>query len=70
MDVTVRHDLAEAHRLAWEHVAAPGSWWSGEQRVELARTALSAITGADPLLPWVRITATGRLSPVLAAPYG
>ena len=36
----VRADLADAHRLAWEHIAAPGSWWSGDQRVELAGTAL------------------------------
>ena len=68
VDVTVRDDLAEAHRLAWGHVAAPGSWWSGEQRVELAGTALSAIADSDPLPPWVGITSTGRLGPVLAAP--
>jgi hypothetical protein len=68
VDVTVRDDLAEAHRLAWGHVAAPGSWWSGEQRVELAGTALSAIADSDPLPPWVGITSTGRLGPLLAAP--
>ena len=64
----VRDDLAEAHRLAWEHLAAPGSWWSGAERVELAATALMAITDADPLPPWVGVTSTGRLAPDLVAP--
>jgi hypothetical protein len=64
----VRDDLAEAHRLAWEHLAAPGSWWSGAERVELAGTALLAITDADPLPPWVGVTSTGRLASDLVAP--
>jgi hypothetical protein len=50
---SVRDDLAEAHELAWRHVARPGSWWTGAQRVELARTALLAIAADDPLPPWV-----------------
>ena len=57
--VVVRDDLAEAHRLAWEHIAAPGSWWSGAERVELAGTALLAIADDDPLPPWVGVTSTG-----------
>ncbi len=64
----VRDDLAEAHRLAWEHVAAPGSWWTGAQRVELACTALLAITDPDPVPPWVGVTSTGRLGADLLAP--
>ena len=66
--MTVREDLVEAHRLAWEHLAAPGSWWSGAQRVELAGTVLLAIGDADPLPPWVGMTSTGRLGPDLVAP--
>jgi hypothetical protein len=68
MGVIVRDDLAEAHRLAWEHIAAPGSWWTGSQRVELACTALMAIADSDPLPPWVGVTSTGRLGPDFAAP--
>jgi hypothetical protein len=64
----VRDDLAEAHRLAWEHIAAPGTWWTGTQRVELAKTALQAIADPDPLPPWVGVTTTDRLSPALVAP--
>jgi len=64
--VTVRGDLAEAHRLAWRHIAAPGSWWTGEQRVELAGTALTAIADAEPLPPWVAVTSTGRVTPLHA----
>ncbi len=62
----VRGDLAEAHRLAWQHIAAPGSWWTGEQRVELAGTALAAIADADPLPPWVAAASTGRVAPLHA----
>jgi hypothetical protein len=68
MAVIVRDDLAEAHRLAWEHLAAAGTWWTGVERVELAGTALSAITDADPLPPWIRVTSTGRLGPDRAVP--
>jgi hypothetical protein len=68
MGVIVRDDLAEAHRLAWEHIAAPGSWWNGAQRVELACTALTAIADSDPVAPWVGVTSTGRLGSDLAAP--
>jgi hypothetical protein len=50
MTVIVRGDLAEAHRLAWEHIARPGSWWSGAERVELATTALSAIADSDVVI--------------------
>ncbi len=60
-DTVIRVDLAVAHRLAWEHIAAAGSWWSGVQRIELARTALLAIADDDPLPPWVGVTASGRL---------
>ncbi len=68
MPVIVRDDLAEAHRLAWEHVAAPGTWWTGVERVELAGTALLAITDADPLPPWIGVTSTDRLGAGRAVP--
>ncbi len=65
---TVRDDLAEAHRLAWEHIARPGSWWTGAERVELASTAILALADGDPLPPWAHVTASGRLSDALVAP--
>jgi hypothetical protein len=68
MPVLVRDDLVDAHRLAWEHLAAPGTWWSGVERVALAGTALLAITDADPLPPWIGVTSTGRLGPDRAVP--
>jgi hypothetical protein len=64
----VRDDLVEAHRLAWEHLAAPGSWFTGAQRVELATTALAAIADADPVPPWVGASAAGRLPADRVAP--
>lgn len=66
--VLVRDDLAEAHRLAWEHVAAPGSWFTGAQRVELAGTVVLAVAHADPLPPWVAVTLTDLLPPSRVAP--
>jgi len=67
-DVAVRDDLAEAHRLAWEHVASPGSWWTGDQRVELAETVLLAIADDEPLPPWVGASTGDRLPTQRAAP--
>lgn len=67
--VAVRDDLAEAHRLAWEHLARPGSWFTGEQRVELASTVVAAVVDPDPTPPWVAFTTTGLQSlDALAAP--
>src|SRR5262245_15280790 len=64
----VREDLMAAHRLAWEHICAPGSWWSDAERVELAGTVLQAIADTDPPPPWVGVTSTGRLVSDLIAP--
>lgn len=64
----MRDDLAEAHRLAWRHIAAPGSWYTGAERVVLARTAMLALADPDPLPPWVSATSSGRLVDPLTAP--
>ena len=64
----VRDDLVETHRLAWEHVAAPGSWFTGAQRVELANTALAAIADADTLPPWFAVSQSDRLPADRLAP--
>lgn len=64
----VRDDLAEAHRLAWDHIARPGSWWTGGQRIELAQTAMLALGDPDPLPPWSGVTTSGRRPGELVAP--
>ncbi len=66
--MNVRDDLSEAHRLAWEHIARPGSWWTGAQRLELATTVMVAIADDEPLPPWVGISAAGRLPSGHVAP--
>jgi hypothetical protein len=38
----VRDELRTAHRLIWEHVRAPGNWWTGTQRVAMAAEARRA----------------------------
>jgi hypothetical protein len=60
-DVVIRDDLADAHRLAWAHIAAPGTWWTAAERIELASTVRLAIDDADPLPPWVGVTTSDRL---------
>ena len=40
----VRADLAAANRRAFERIAAPGTWWSGEERVGLAAESRLART--------------------------
>jgi alkylhydroperoxidase family enzyme len=37
--VAVRGDLKETHASLWEHLRSPGCWWSGAERVAMARTA-------------------------------
>ncbi len=64
----VRDDLAEAHRLAWRHIARPGVWFTAAQRIELANTVLMAIADDEPLPPWVGLSTTDRLSPTAEAP--
>lgn len=66
--MNVRDDLDAAHRLAWEHLAEPGSWWTGAQRVDLARSVLLAIDDDDPPPPWVGISSTDRLGGDRVAP--
>ena len=29
----VREGLSQAHNVVWQKIAAPGSWWRGEDRV-------------------------------------
>jgi len=40
--VAIRDDIVEAHRRAWQHIAGPGSWWTGAQRVAIAREVRAA----------------------------
>jgi len=68
IEVAVRDDLADAHRLAWEHIAAPGSWFTGAERVELAHTVMLALADPDPLPPWVCVSTSGRLDAATVAP--
>jgi hypothetical protein len=40
--VPVRSDLSDAHSRAWRRLAAPGTWWTGAQRVAIAAEARAA----------------------------
>ncbi len=64
----VRSDLAEAHDAGWAELGRPGAWWTGAQRVELARTVLLALDDDDVLAPWVPVTSADRPIVVEHAP--
>ena len=51
--LTVRADLIDAYRSSWDHIASPGSWWDGAQRLALAQIAADAYSVEEPLAPWV-----------------
>lgn len=38
----IRPDLAKAHLEIWKNIAAPGSWWRGEDRVAIAAEVRNA----------------------------
>ena len=38
----VRTGFAESHRRFWDRLAAPGTWWTGAERVAIAREARTA----------------------------
>ena len=40
--IAVRADLVASQRRAWQSLAAPGTWWTGAQRVAIAREARAA----------------------------
>jgi len=42
--VTVREDICEAHQRAWKRIAAPGTWWKGRERVDIAAETRNAFT--------------------------
>jgi hypothetical protein len=44
--IPIRDDLAAAHGRAWQHIARPGTWWRGDQRVAIAAEARNAL-GCD-----------------------
>jgi alkylhydroperoxidase family enzyme len=44
----VRRDLADAFRDVWDRLAAPGTWWSAEQRIAIASVARAAYDGGEP----------------------
>jgi hypothetical protein len=42
--VGVREDLPDAYRKVWEIIAAPGNWWTAQQRIAIAEEFRNART--------------------------
>lgn len=50
---SVPENIVDAHRAAWRRLASPGSWWTGRQRIEMARLAREGLAQRnDPT--WLR----------------
>ena len=41
--VSVREDLRQAHRFILHHIRSPGTWWTGEERVAIAKESRRAV---------------------------
>lgn len=42
LSLPIPDSMREAHRRAWERLAAPGNWWSGAERVAIAAEVRAA----------------------------
>ena len=43
--ISIRSEISEAFREEWSFLASPGTWWSGEERVQIAAEARRAMAG-------------------------
>ena len=42
IDLPIRDATISSHRMSWEVIASPGRWWTGAERVEIARVGRAA----------------------------
>ena len=42
VDLPIRETTISSHRMSWEVIARPGRWWTGAERVEIARVGRAA----------------------------
>jgi alkylhydroperoxidase family enzyme len=42
--IPIREDLRRAHGAVWDHLRRPGTWWSGAERIAIAREVRHAGT--------------------------
>lgn len=40
----IRADIPAAHRRFWQRLARPGAWWTGAERIAIARESRNALT--------------------------
>ncbi len=65
VSLPVRRDLIDAFRQVWNRLAAPGTWWTGRQRVDIATVARAAYSGGEATesqLPEPAVSAASLLS--------
>ncbi len=63
-DLPIRPKTVDAHQQSWEIIANPGRWWTGPERVEIARVARAARdfdTVTTEILPETAVYAIQKL---------
>ncbi|GMQ86791.1 MAG: hypothetical protein BMS9Abin07_2388 [Acidimicrobiia bacterium] len=72
--ISIRAEILEAFRNEWAFLSAPGTWWSGAERVAIAAEARRAMSGEphgadlpDPVVRVVRAVAAD--SPLITAEW-
>ncbi len=63
--VTVAPQVRQLFLRTWSHIAAPGTWWTGPERIAIAHLARANRRGSedrDPLLPAAANDAVARLA--------
>ena len=64
VDLPIREKTISSHRMSWEVIANPGRWWTGAERVEIARIGRAArdfdAIGSD-ILPEAAVFAIQKL---------
>ncbi|MGI9432359.1 MAG: alkylhydroperoxidase-related (seleno)protein [Myxococcota bacterium] len=65
-DHPVREDLRAAHTATWRHLANPGAWWTGAERVAIAEEVRLARSRRDDP-PWLRSDWPAHTGPLPSA---
>ena len=64
VDLPIREKTISSQRMSWEMIAGPGRWWTGAERVEIARIGRAArdfaAAGSD-ILPEAAVHAIQKL---------
>ncbi len=64
IDLPIRDSTIASQRMSWDVIASPGRWWSGAERVEIARIGRAArdfASASSEILPEAAVYAIQKL---------